>query len=86
MKDWRRGVAWIMIYFVMMVESTVEMLEPKNRWREALESKGLTVYLDESQFLESGRESGTVVTSGENFCGVCGKGAEVNSEVCKIKK
>ena len=84
-KECRRGVPWDMLYaddLVLTAESKEEVLEQFNRWKSAMESKGLKVNLGKTKILVTGKECESVITSGEHPCGVCGRGVGVNSVLC----
>ena len=86
-KDCRRGVPWDMLYaddLVLTAESRAEVLERFDSWKDAMESKGLKVNIEKTKVLVSGKESETVVSSGEYPCGVCGRGVRQNSVLCTI--
>ena len=84
-KECRRGVPWDMLYaddLVLTAETKEEVLEQFNRWKSAMESKGLKVNLSKTKILVSGKECESVVTSGEHPCSVCGRGVRANSVLC----
>ena len=84
-RECRRGVPWDMLYaddLVLTAETKEEVLEQFNRWKRAMESKGLKVNLSKTKILVSGKECQAVVTSGEYPCGVCGRGVGANSVLC----
>ena len=84
-KECRRGVPWDMLYaddLVLTAETKEEVLEQFNRWKSAMESRGLKVNLGKTKILVSGKECESVVTSGEYPCGVCGRGVGNNSVLC----
>ena len=84
-KECRRGVPWDMLYaddLVLTAETKEEVLEQFNRWKSAMESKGLKVNLGKTKILVSGKECDSVITSGEYPCGVCGRGVGANSILC----
>ena len=84
-KHCRRGVPWDMLYaddVVLTAKSRAEVEEQFERWKSAMESKGLKVNIEKTKILVTGKECETVVSSGEYPCGVCGRGVGVNSVLC----
>ena len=75
-KSCRKGCPWELLYaddLVLMAESREEVLSMFEKWREALEKRGLKVNLGKTKLLVSGKEY-EVEETGKYPCGVCKTG------------
>ena len=80
----RNGLMSEMLYAddLVLTSETMEGLGEKFwKWKEAFESKGLKVNLEQTKVVVSGAE-GEVTVSKIDPCGICGKRAMANSALC----
>ena len=68
---------------VLMSESLESLRERFQRWRSALEDKGLKVNVGKTKMMVSGTE-GEIVLSKTDPCGICGKRVGSNAVCCKL--
>ena len=66
---------------VLMSESLEDLRERLQRWRSALEDKGLKVNVEKTKMMVSGTE-GEIVLSKIDPCGICGKRVGSNAVCC----
>jgi hypothetical protein len=81
----RKGVPWELMFaddLALTAESKQEVMELFERWRNAMELKGLKVNMEKTKLMVTGKESTRRVQSGRWSCGCCGKGVGVNSILC----
>ena len=84
-KEWRVGNPWELLYaddLVLTAESREGVEALFGEWRGAFEWRGLKVNLEKTKLMVMGGERGEVVQVGRYPCGVCGRGAGVNSTLC----
>ena len=70
---------------VLMSENLEDLRERFQRWRDALESKGLRINIRKTKMMVSGAE-GEVVRSRVDPCGICGKRVMSNAVWCTLCK
>ena len=70
---------------VLMSENLEDLRERFQRWRDALESKGLRIDIRKTKMMVSGAE-GEVVRSRVDPCGICGKRVMSNAVWCTLCK
>ena len=70
---------------VLMSENLEDLRERFQRWRDALESKGLKINIRKTKMMVSGAE-GEVVHSKVDPCGICGKRVMSNAVWCTLCK
>ena len=83
-KHAREGLLNEILYaddLVLMSESLEELREKFQRWRRALEGKGLKVNVGKTKMMVSGTE-GEITSSKIDPCGVCGKRVGSNAVCC----
>ena len=66
---------------VLMSESLDDLRESFQKWRSALEGKGLKVNVEKTKMMVSGTE-GEIVLSKIDLCGICGKKVGSNAVCC----
>ena len=66
---------------VLMSESMDDLRERFQKWRSALEGKGLKVHVGKTKMVVSGTE-GEIVLSEIDPCGICGKRVGSNTACC----
>ena len=66
---------------VLMNESLEDLRKRFQRWRSALEDKGLKVNVGKTEMMVSGTE-GEIVLSKIDPCGICGKSVGCNAVCC----
>ena len=66
---------------VLMSESMDDLRERFQKWRSALEGKGLKVHVGKTKMMVSGTE-GEIVLSEIDPCGICGKRVGSNAVCC----
>ena len=66
---------------VLMSESLEDLRERLQRWRNALEDKGLNVNVGKTKMMVSGTE-GEIALSKIDHCGICGKRVGSNAVCC----
>ena len=66
---------------VLMSESMDDLWERFQKWRSALEGKGLKVNVGKTKIMVSGTE-GKIVLSKIDPCGICGKRVGSNAVCC----
>lgn len=84
-KDIRKGVPWELMFaddLALTEESELEVMGVFEKWRVAMDSKGLKVNMEKTKLMITGKESSHRVKSGRWPCGCCGKGVGVNSILC----
>ena len=70
---------------VLMSENLEDLRERFQRWRGALESKGMKVNIRKTKMMVSGAE-GEIVIGKVDPCGICGKRAMSNAVLCAVCK
>ena len=70
---------------VLMSENLEDLRESFQRWRGALESKGMKVNIRKTKMMVSGAE-GEIVRSKVDSCGICGKKVMSNAVLCTVCK
>ena len=69
---------------VLMSENSEDLWERFQRWRGALESKGMKVNIRKTKMMVSGAE-GEIVRSKVDQCGICGKRVISNAVLCTVR-
>ena len=68
----------------MLMSKNLENLRERfQRWRGALESKGMKVNIRKTKMMVSGSE-GEIVRSKVDPCGICGKRVKSNAVLCTV--
>ena len=70
---------------MLMSENLEDLRERFQRWRGALESKGIKVNIRKTKMMVSGAE-GEIVRSKVDPCGICGKRVISNAVLCTMCK
>ena len=86
-KDIRKGVPWELMFaddLALTEESELEVMRAFEKWRAAMESKGLKVNMEKTKLMVTGKRSHDRVLAGRWPCGCCGKGVGVNSILCIV--
>ena len=84
----RKGLLNEILYaddLVLMSENLEDLREKVQRWRGALESKGMKVNIRKTKMMVSGAE-GEIVRSKVDPCGICGKRVTSNAVLCTVCK
>ena len=87
-KQARKGLLNEILYaddLVLMSENLEDLRERFQRWRGALESKGMKVNNRKTKMAASGAE-GEIVPSKVDPCGLCGKRVTSNAVLCTVCK
>ena len=85
-EDAREGLLFEILYaddLVLMADSMEELRMKFDKWKNALEKKGLKVNLGKTKVMVSG-EGGVKIVSKVDPCGVCDKRVKANSILCVV--
>ena len=85
-RTFREGLPMELLYaddLVLVADSEELLMEKIKRWKAGMEDKGLRVNMGKTKVMRCRVDTGKVVKSGKDPCGVCGKGVGVNSIQCK---
>ena len=80
----RKGDPLELLYaddLILTAETREEVWEMFNKWKDAMELRGLRINLSKTKLLVTGK-SGRPIESGNYPCGVCGRGVGRNSIEC----
>ena len=81
----RKGTPWELVYaddLVVTAETEQEARDSFERWRDAMELRGLRVNMEKTKVMITGKTARVKVKSGKWPCSCCGKGVLVNSIQC----
>ena len=81
----RKGTPWELVYaddLVVTAETEQEARDSFERWRDAMELRGLRVNMEKTKVMITGKTARVKVKSGKWPCSCCGKGVGVNSIQC----
>ena len=84
-RDCRKGDPWELLYaddLVLTAETKEEVVSMFERWRTAMERRGLKVNLEKTKVLVTGKPIETRRETGRYPCGVCSSGTGCNSILC----
>jgi hypothetical protein len=85
-RTFREGLPMELLYaddLVLVADSEELLIEKIKKWKAGMEDKGLRVNIGKTKVMRCRADTGKVVKSGKDPCGVCGKGVGVNSIQCK---
>ena len=77
---------WELLYaddLVLTAETKEEVTTMFNRWKAAMERRGLKINMSKTMVMTTGKEAGEVIQSGRWPCGSCGRGVGANSILCQ---
>ena len=84
-RDCKKGDPWELLYaddLVLTAETREEVVSMFERWKTAMEQRGLKVNIEKTKLLVSGKAMETRRETGRYPCGVCGSGVRDNSILC----
>ena len=88
-KECRRGDPWELLDaddLVLTADTNQGVEEIFNEWRSAMELRGLKINVAKTKLLILEKEKVQAAPTGQNPCGICGRGVGANSILCAACK